>query len=113
MTTHITINQISNENGVKQIKRDMIIVDDMIYLDNPIFISATVKNMFGMKVEIFIEDVEKNLESIIRMRELFYAKRREHELFTGERLNMVRMAINQEIAELEVNGGVEIVAFDF
>lgn len=112
MTTHITINQISNENGVKQIKRDMIIVDDMIYLDNPIFISATVKNMFGMELEIFIEDVEKNLESIIRMRELFYAKQREPELFTGDRLNMVRMAINQEIAELEVNGGVEIVAFD-
>lgn len=112
MTTHITINEINNENNVKAIKRDMIIIGDMIYLDNPIFISATVKNMFGMKLEIFFEDVEKNLENIIRMRELFYAKQREPELFTGERFNMVRMVINQEIKELEVNEGVEIVGFD-
>lgn len=108
MRTHITI----NEAGGKMVKRDMIIIGNMIYLDNPIFITPTVKNMFGMKLEIFFEDVEKNLESIIRTRELFYIKERDTELFTGERFKMVRMITKQEIKELEVNGGVEIVAFD-
>lgn len=108
MTIHITINVADG----KTVKRDMIIIDDMIYLDNPVFTSPTVKKMFGMKLEMFIEDVEKNLESIIRMRELHFFKHREVEIFTGERFDMVHRALEQEIKELECYEGVDIVTFD-